>query len=298
MDRIRSLIQQARQQEQDSGQLRAQLQAALPYLHSTIRLPSADDVDTLLDFVIRYIEHVPDFIEAMTHLTRQAQVFDYADTFLRIAREYFLQPPAMINGHQGLAALMDEAYLAHRLMEEVNDRLIGYCGAPLVPMDMTRSNLIIHHLIGEAFANELDQAVHHTVSLRMSQEKLQSQTALKTYLDEHRRPGWQRELEQWPCLWPSASALTLAPARWSTDRQRSGFIVGGWKLQYLYVRLFFFRTVTDPGFQLPHLGRNVHLVTEAASHAFAVVLAVPVEPPCPWHRTWGRRHRRQTAFSH
>lgn len=197
---IRQAIQQAKANEAETGHLHALLQKEIPKLHNAIHLPEHNATEALVDFITRYIEHVPDFVEAISNLTNQANVFEYAETFLRIAKDFFLNPPELINGRQGMDALMDEAYLAHRLMEEINDRFISYCGTPLAPMDMTRSNLIIHYLIGEPFANELDLAVQYSVELCMSKEKVFENPAFQQYLAEHRRDGWSKELDEWPCL--------------------------------------------------------------------------------------------------
>ena len=197
---IRKAIEQAKASEEETGLLHALLQKEVSTLHNAIRLPPDNAAEALVDFVTRYIEHVPDFVEAISSVTREANVFEYAETFLRIAKDYFLHPPELIGAQQDMKALMDEAYLAHRLMEEVNDRFISYCGAPLAPMDMTRSNLIIHHLIGESFANELDLAVQYSVELCMSKEKAFENPEFRQYLAAHQRTGWSRELQEWPCL--------------------------------------------------------------------------------------------------
>jgi len=200
VDTIRKTIQLAKQHEAQTGHLGDLLNREISTLHSAIRLPEDNAVETLLNFITRYVEHVPDFVEAISNVTNQANVFEYAETFLRIAKDFFLHPPEVVDGHLGMDALMDEAYLAHRLMEEINDRFIGYCGTPLAPMDMTRSNLIIHHLIGEPFANELDMAVQYSVELCMSKEKVFENKLFQRYLEEHRQHGWNKELEEWPCL--------------------------------------------------------------------------------------------------
>lgn len=200
MDAIRETIKLAKAHESKTGHLGTILNREIPNLHNSIRLPQDNAVQALLDFVTRYIEHVPDFVEAISHVTNEAKVFEYAEVFLKIAKDYFLHPPEIVEGHFGMDALMDEAYLAHRLMEEINDRFISHCGTPLAPMDMTRSNLIVHHLIGEPFANELDQAVQYSVELCMSKEKVFEAEAFQQYLSEHRHKGWGKELQQWPCL--------------------------------------------------------------------------------------------------
>lgn len=155
-----------------------------------------------MNFVIHYVEHVPDFIEAVSNITNDAGIYEYSDQFIDIARNYFLNPPSSVSEHKdsGLIGLMEEAYLAHRFMEEVNDRFIGQLGIPLAPMDMTRSNIIIHHLIGEPFANELDDAVHFSVESLMAKGKAFESEAFLAYVSEHKNQGWSKELERWPCL--------------------------------------------------------------------------------------------------
>ncbi len=95
---------------------------------------------------------------------------------------------------------MDEAYLAHRLLEEINDRFMMRAGMPLIPMDTAMSNLIVHALIGEPFANELDEAVQHTVERTMLKESVYESPAFKAFIEAHKDTRWQGELQNWPSL--------------------------------------------------------------------------------------------------
>ena len=52
--------------------------------------------------------------------------YDYAAPFLDTAEDYFLNPPQHLPADGGLEALLDEAFLAHRLLEEVNDHHIRH----------------------------------------------------------------------------------------------------------------------------------------------------------------------------
>lgn len=197
---IRQAIVSAKHSERQTGHLASLLHQRAPFLHKAIRLPEQNMVPTLLHFIIRYIDHVPEFLDALNGIGNSLGIEDVTDPLLAVANEFFAQPPALLNGHHGLQALMDEAYLAHRLIEEINDRFTSHSGASLVPMDMTRSNLIIHHLIGEPFANQLDEAVALIV------DNLEQQDCLFVSLSSVARPGatenilWQKELERWPCL--------------------------------------------------------------------------------------------------
>lgn len=199
LDDIRALVRQAKERDLETGQLNRILERRAERLHDAIKLPRHQAIEALRRFVVRYVEHVPEFIAAIDGITREAGVDNRVKPLLTIACDYFLAPPDLINGHSQLEALLDEAYLAHRLLEEVNDRFIGYCGIPLAPMDTTRANVIAHELIGEPFANELDQAVLFSAELLLNEYPFEGEN-FERYIERHRNRGWSEELRRWPCL--------------------------------------------------------------------------------------------------
>ena len=75
------------------------------------------------------------------------------------AKEFLDAPVELVSSEESLEAHMYQAYLAHRLLEELNDVLNASYHCPVIPVDMTRSNLIVHHIIGEPFANQIDGAI-------------------------------------------------------------------------------------------------------------------------------------------
>ncbi len=75
----------------------------------------------------------------------------------------------------GLEALLDEAFLAHRLLEEVNDHHIRHLQRPLLPLDMTEANIIVHHLLGDEFATRLEQLVQFTAAQLLHREHVWEQ---------------------------------------------------------------------------------------------------------------------------
>lgn len=196
---LRLLIQQAQEQDLASGQLHDFLEQRHPQLHAAIKLPAEQAAARLADFVLRYIRHVPDFLEAMTLLCKEAGIYSEVAPVLNIAKDYFLSPPSLVCEHSQMQALLDEAYLAHRLLEEVNDRFMAQSGVPLAPMDMTLANIIAHELIGEPFANELDQAVLFSAELLLNEHRLEGEN-LRRYAIVHQHRGWEYELKRWPCL--------------------------------------------------------------------------------------------------
>lgn len=205
---IRESIALARFQESQSHDLHHYLGALVPKLHRAIALPNDKPTAALQHFVIRYIEHVPDFLEALSHLMKEARIEQYGQVFLSIAEDYFLKPLELTQQHSGLLALIDEAYLAHRLIEEINDRLLMLCGVPLTPMDMTLSNIIIHDILGEAFANQLDLAVYYAIEALFLPENLANNADLSHFVQQHNATDWSNALARWPCL-AGDSAIAL-----------------------------------------------------------------------------------------
>ncbi len=196
---LRQLIQRAHQHEATTGQLARQLDAQLERLHPSIRLPVEDAQGVLERFVSAYIDQVPELLDAADAVACEVGITAQIKPVLKIAEEYFLQPQALLNGHDGLDGLLDEAYLAHRLIEEMNDRYIRQFGQALIPMDTTVANLIAHQLIGEEFANQLDDAVHQTVEGMLNPSRFDPQL-LQAYREQLDDPQVTAAWQNWPCL--------------------------------------------------------------------------------------------------
>lgn len=198
---IYDTIEMAKLHEKQSGSLACLFEH---YINSNIplalQLPERGATQSLVDFIIAYIEHVPSLLDATRQITREAKVEAYAEPFLQLAEDFFLKPPEIVAEHVGLEELMDEAYLAHRLMEEVNDRFMIRATIPLVPVDMTTANLLVHSLIGEPFANELDEAVFYAVERAMVKEYVYDSDEFKAYIAQHRSKYANPASKQWPCL--------------------------------------------------------------------------------------------------
>lgn len=190
---IRDAIFRARQHEQETHQLEAHLAQLIPHLHMSIALPAENSTTALLQFVMRYIEHAPDLLDALDEVAQDSGI---GKAFISIAQDFFVQPLEVVPHESGLKALIDEAYLTHRLIEELNDRLLMMRGAPFAPIDMTFANLVVHHLLGEEFANQLDLAVHYAMEALLPSE-------INADLIEFPANGtrnWPEKMQNPPCL--------------------------------------------------------------------------------------------------
>ncbi|NND69173.1 MAG: hypothetical protein HKN19_16395 [Halioglobus sp.] len=153
-----------------TGHLRRHLELALPELHDKLMLPPEGPLDALMGFVTRYVQSVPGGLRLVTAASQSMGFFDYAAPFLHLAEDYFLHPPDALATEVGLQAILDEAFLAHRLLEEVNDHHIRHLGSQLLPLDMTEANIIVHHLLGDEFAIRLEQLVQFTAAQLLDKE--------------------------------------------------------------------------------------------------------------------------------
>src|SRR5690606_14770839 len=162
--KIRSEIHQAQCHEDATHELAVLLYRRIHHLHSAINLHSAQPHHQLLLFVLRYVSRTPDLLDTLLEATRNSPREELCDALAETCLEFFVSPPALLSGRHGLNGAMGKAYLCHRLVEELNDCCRLSTDNPLLPVDYTCSNLIVHQLIGEPFANLLDELVLHTTS--------------------------------------------------------------------------------------------------------------------------------------
>ncbi|WP_067515816.1 hypothetical protein [Endozoicomonas ascidiicola] len=197
---IRDLISQAKLLESQNKHLCKLMDDQIEQLHHTIELPDQNACETLQLFTIDYIDHVPDFLEALESSSKEAGIGHFICPFLDIAEENFLAPAIKGDPINGLDLLLDKAYFAHRLIEEVNDQYLMKTGSTLIPMNMTWANLIIHSILGENFANELDIIVDKTVEQMMKSQAIYHQEKFMAFIHNRSSEEWIRIWSRWNCL--------------------------------------------------------------------------------------------------
>jgi hypothetical protein len=196
---LRSIISQAFYHEEKAHCLQRHLKLRVEDLPNRLKIDKDKELESLNKFAMEYIHHVPDFLESLKQASENAGIENHVFPFLKVAEDYFTKPPTLPDDHLGLMALMDEAYLAHRLFEEVNDRYIARVGMPLIPWDMTLANVVAHQLVGEELANKLDALVQRTVDKMMPAEKSYDSRKFKDYVASE-KGNLTSILQQWPCM--------------------------------------------------------------------------------------------------
>ncbi len=172
---IKDTIAAALRSEAETGALSTRLAHQLPQLREKLVLPEAEPVAALMAFITDYVESIPGCLSLVSAVSKQLGFHDYAAPFLRMAEDFFLSPPDELPEVSGLEALLDEAFLAHRLLEEVNDHHIRHLRRPLLPVDMTEANIIVHHLLGDELATRLERLVQYTAQQLLTLEHVWEQ---------------------------------------------------------------------------------------------------------------------------
>ena len=160
---VLSIIDQAKRQEAQNGQFKQHIAARLSALPVIVRINHAEPELCLLQFAIEYIEMAPRLIESVQVCATEARKKGLFRPFISAATNYFVQPSIVLAKYDGLDGLLIKAYLCHRLMEEMYENNRTIRNSQLVDVEATQANLLTHYLIGEPFANELDQSILITV---------------------------------------------------------------------------------------------------------------------------------------
>lgn len=200
---LRERVRIAREDEANDEALSKWLDRKLPLLHRSISTRE-DAHTTLFNFIQAYVERVPDMLEAAQSVANNASMRPQLIPVLKVAEAFFLQPEQVegVNeSHRGLLLLLDEAYLAHRLVEEVNDHYVAHGGESLIPMNNTRANLIVHDMLGEEYAGRLDSAVYEAVAGLLPDEIFDS----PAFLAYREGVGERDRHEMWR-RWPNMAA--------------------------------------------------------------------------------------------
>lgn len=189
---MRRCIDRAVTLEQHKGLFRRALRHSLDQLHPSIQLPARDAPLHLTCFTIRYVQAAPVWLERMEALCNAAGL--ELTPVRELLGRCFAEPPERHPDHVGLAAILDEAYLVHRVLEEINEQLQPLCGTPLLPMNPMVANLVVGELLGEGYAGELDR-ISAALARRFEGLSLSPQSLVALVLHKQRYddpPG------QWP----------------------------------------------------------------------------------------------------
>lgn len=193
------MIDQARRQEARSGIFLSQMHDRARNLPGTIDIAGPDRSTCLFQFAVEYVEMAPRLIEWVAACAREAGARRLFTPFIQAAINYFTQPSLVLAHHDGLDGLLIKAYLCHRLMEEMSENNRSIRVSHLVDVQMTQANLLVHHLLGEPFANELDQSITRTV-LKIAGLPGYYELNLDPFVERASNAAWDWMRDYWETL--------------------------------------------------------------------------------------------------
>jgi len=162
---IRSQIFLALQHEAETHELAGLLARRLQAIRAAIALKgSSDPLVQLMAFIGRFVNRTPLLLDTLIERNRGSWREDLSEALLGTCVDYFYYPPEVLTGRSGLNGVLAKTYLCHRLVEELNDYCAVRSAEPVLPVDFTCSNLVVHQLIGEPLGNLLDELIYQTAT--------------------------------------------------------------------------------------------------------------------------------------
>lgn len=200
IEQIREEIKLALDEEANTGEMRLLLAQQLDQLHSTIAIASNNPQEALNNFCHDYINAVPDYLTAFYSLSGDTGTSPFCLPFLKLACAYILKPPEILLSGHGLYAFLPKAYLTHRMLEELNDQVLNISGAPLAPVEMSMSNLVVYSLIDQTLADPLDHLVMMAIETTEADRSVFDTSAVGEALRNNRQDKWSHGVKKWPSL--------------------------------------------------------------------------------------------------
>lgn len=196
---VLEIIDQARRQEARSGSFLQQIRESAAGLPATVVIQGRQPTACLFQFALEYIEMAPRLIECVQACAAEAGKSELFTPFINAAIGYFTQPSVLLVRYDGLGGLLIRAYLCHRLMEEMCENNRYTRASELVDVEATRANLLAHQLIGEPFANELDESITITV-LQIAGTPDYYELNLDPFVEQTRNAAWDWMKQYWDNL--------------------------------------------------------------------------------------------------
>lgn len=170
-NKIRRMIKEAIATEESSGILS---DAVHTFVRMNGRTLTAKQRKEVVKMVEDYVVHVPALIDAIITAAEKYGIYNQIQPMLKAAEDYFLAPIDIIPDHLGLLGLLDDAYLAHSLVQSLSDSYKNQTGKTLIPVDISGVNASMRNLIGEPHASMLDAAVVNVLGGPSIQQSLLS----------------------------------------------------------------------------------------------------------------------------
>ncbi|MBU2713485.1 hypothetical protein [Zooshikella harenae] len=167
-------------------------------LSQILHLPKNEIPSYVQGFVLSYIRAVPKLLNYVEKLFKKYHILDDWLPALKVMVNFFIAPMDLVKRQSDIHQLMLEAYLAMRILEEINEFFLDEAHTPLLPDKIAYVNVVMHTIIGESIARILDEVVFEVVhSMLPDRQRLSHE--LQQFLGDLAEQK-QKILPNWPAM--------------------------------------------------------------------------------------------------
>lgn len=200
---IRAHIAAVRRSPNSAAVLRAHLQGRL--FGSGHYSPA--QLDQLESTLNETIEAIPVVLERLSQAAHEAGIAQLVEPMLEHAISYFLRTDDLVSDHLGALGLLDDAYLLHAFLLQINDVYHRHTAVQLLPDDLSATVRVLRWVLGPEIADHLDHAVAQEVTRAVQQtyyrelaERRQTLAAgglMHPAADQRVGDRWAYEMAKW-----------------------------------------------------------------------------------------------------
>lgn len=158
--------------------------------------PQIDQVDQAVN---NSIDAIPVILEQVSVSAQQAGIAHLIAPVFQQVMHYFLNGNDMIPDHAGTFGLVDDAYLVHAFLSQVNAAYQANTGRPLLMFDPSPTLQVLGGIAGPQVSGQLNQAVTQGVAQAVQQSQYEQLTQWNQTLSPTGGPGawggaWEDEM--------------------------------------------------------------------------------------------------------
>lgn len=114
-------------------------------------------------FIRSYVQETPDLLEALEVAAERTGLAPQVLPVLNAAEGYFFDTSDELPNDQGLVGLLDDAYLARSLIDEVNQKIRQERGEPLLDIGLASANRSAGYILPNDVKARLDSRISETM---------------------------------------------------------------------------------------------------------------------------------------